>query len=234
MPSRDFYSTRKHGLIDDRGSGQASAAFNHILIKVTRRLLLYGSQPTEYPSGMKNVAPLLLAGMLLVLAGCQAGNDPAPAMNKAPASTAPETPATVEKSDAEWRAILTPEQYYVLRQGGTERPNGPAYEKFKQEGAGTYSCAGCGAELFSSKEKFDSHCGWPSFYDPAHAKNVKQVEDRSAGMLRVEVRCARCDGHLGHVFKGEGFDTPTDLRYCINGVSLKYTPAAGAPAADKK
>ena len=128
------------------------------------------------------------------------------------------------KTEAEWRAQLTPEQYHVLREAGTERAFGPAYAEFKQQGAGTYVCGGCGAELFSSDHKFDSHCGWPSFYDPANAKNVRQIEDRSHGMVRVEVRCAVCDGHLGHVFKGEGFNTPTDLRYCINGVALKFIP----------
>lgn len=134
-------------------------------------------------------------------------------------------PARVVKSEEEWRKSLTPEQFRVLRQAGTERAFGAAYEEFKKQGAGTYVCGGCGAELFSSKEKFDSHCGWPSFYDPANAKNVVTHDDYSAGMVRTEVRCAACDGHLGHVFKGEGFPTPTDKRYCINGVSLKFIPA---------
>jgi len=131
----------------------------------------------------------------------------------------------VAKADAEWRRDLTPEQYQVLRQAGTERAFGPAYEAFQQQGAGTYVCAGCGAKLFSSNEKFDSHCGWPSFFDPADADNVETLEDRAHGMVRIEVRCARCGGHLGHVFKGEGYDTPTDQRYCINGVALKFVPA---------
>lgn len=175
--------------------------------------------------------PLFLAGILAALAGCQPApkstatmnaNEPQPAPATANAADAA---GKVAKSDDEWRAQLTPEQYRVLRQAGTERPFGPAYEEFKKQGGGTYVCAGCGAELFSSKEKFDSHCGWPSFYDPANAKNVTTHEDVSAGMIRVEVRCAKCDGHLGHVFKGEGYPTPTDLRYCINGVSLKFVPA---------
>jgi len=149
-------------------------------------------------------------------------NSPNPS-NATPATGEPGAP-TVTKTDAEWRQILTPEQYRVLRQAGTERAFGAAYEEFKKQGAGTYACAGCGAELFSSNEKFDSHCGWPSFYDPANARNVKTKEDHSGGMVRVEVTCAKCDGHLGHVFKGEGFKTPTDTRYCINGVSLKFIP----------
>ena len=132
----------------------------------------------------------------------------------------------IVKSDEEWRRLLSPEQYRVLRQAGTERPFGPAYEEFTEQGAGTYGCGGCGAELFTSKEKFDSHCGWPSFYDPANAKNVIARDDSSHGMTRTEVICARCGGHLGHLFKGERFPTPTDQRYCINGVSLKFAPAA--------
>jgi peptide-methionine (R)-S-oxide reductase len=144
----------------------------------------------------------------------------------APAALA--TPAKVEKTEEQWRKELTPEQYRVLREAGTERAFGAAYDEFKKQGAGTYVCGGCGAELFSSKEKFDSHCGWPSFYDPANAKNVKTREDNVLGMKRVEVICARCDGHLGHVFTGEGFPTPTDKRYCINGVSLKFVPAGAA------
>jgi len=142
-------------------------------------------------------------------------------------------PQQVTKTDEEWRKILTPEQYQVLRQAGTERAFGPAYEEFKKQGGGTYVCAGCGAELFSSKEKFDSHCGWPSFYDPADAKNVIQRPDYSLGGARTEVICARCGGHLGHVFKGEGFPTPTDQRYCINGVSLKFVPAGSSAGGEK-
>ncbi len=138
------------------------------------------------------------------------------------------TNKTSEKTDEQWRSELTPEQFRVLRQAGTEPSFGPAYEEFKSQGEGTYVCGGCGAALFSSKEKFDSHCGWPSFYDPADAKNVLAREDRSTGSLRTEILCAQCDGHLGHVFKGEGYDTPTDQRYCINGVSLKFVPGPTA------
>ena len=136
----------------------------------------------------------------------------------------PDSTPRSKKTDEEWRESLSPEQYRVLREAGTEKPFGPSYNEFGEQGTGTYICAGCGAELFSSGEKFDSHCGWPSFYDPANANNVYTREDDSLGRTRTEVLCAVCDGHLGHVFKGEGFDTPTDLRYCINGVSLKYVP----------
>jgi len=173
----------------------------------------------------------LLSGMMILQAGCQPaekGTNTVKPEIKASQSTAPK----VTKTDEEWRKILTPEQYRVLRQAGTERAFGPAYEEFKKQGAGKYVCGGCGAELFSSKEKFDSHCGWPSFYDPANATNVVTRQDLAHGMARTEVLCAQCGGHLGHVFKGEGFPTPTDQRYCINGVSLKFIPA-NAKATEK-
>ena len=176
---------------------------------------------------------LLIAGLMGVLAGCQPGGHGKTTMNNQDKPTNSPTPA-ISKTDEEWRKQLTPEQYHVLRQAGTERAFGPGYEEFKKQGTGTYVCGGCGAELFSSKEKFDSHCGWPSFYDPANAKNVLAREDRSHGSVRTEVLCAQCGGHLGHVFKGEGFATPTDQRYCINGVSLKFIPAGTNTAATPK
>lgn len=134
----------------------------------------------------------------------------------------------VEKTDAEWKKLLTPEQYHILRESGTERPNGAVYKEFKHQGEGTYHCAGCKALLFSSEHKFDSGCGWPSFYDPAKAENVILKKDVTLGMTRVEVLCAKCGGHLGHVFEGEGYKTPTDQRYCINGGGLIYVPAKEA------
>jgi peptide-methionine (R)-S-oxide reductase len=130
----------------------------------------------------------------------------------------------VVKSEEEWKKELTPEQYRILRQAGTERAFGQVYKEFKSQGEGTYICVGCNTELFSSNEKFDSQCGWPSFYDPSKNENVKTVPDVSGGMIRTEVLCAKCDGHLGHVFEGEGFDTPTDQRYCINGSVLRFVP----------
>jgi peptide-methionine (R)-S-oxide reductase len=124
-------------------------------------------------------------------------------------------------SDAEWKVRLNPAEYRVLRQGGTE----PAWsgEYVDTKTAGTYQCRGCGAKLFESDTKFDSHCGWPSF-DLAVPAAIKYIEDRSHGMARTEVRCANCDGHLGHVFYGERF-TPRDARYCINSLSIKLEPS---------
>jgi peptide-methionine (R)-S-oxide reductase len=177
------------------------------------------------------LGPLLAGGLFVTAAGCQPAPKPnSPMPTNSPASNPSPANASANRTDEEWKKILTPEQYRVLRQAGTERPVGPAYEEFKKQGGGTYVCAGCGAELFSSKEKFDSHCGWPSFYDPANARNVTTRSDNSAGMTRVEVNCAKCGGHLGHVFKGEGYATPTDTRYCINGVSLRFIPAGGTAA----
>jgi peptide-methionine (R)-S-oxide reductase len=131
-----------------------------------------------------------------------------------------QTDTKIKKTDAEWQKQLTPEQYAVTRHASTERPYGATYEAFNAQGEGTYYCVGCGAELFTSSEKFHSGCGWPSFYDQSKAKNV--AEHRDPDGSRIEVVCTRCDAHLGHVFEGEGFKTPTNRRFCINGVALKF------------
>jgi peptide-methionine (R)-S-oxide reductase len=130
-------------------------------------------------------------------------------------------PVTVD--DQQWRAKLSPQEYAVLRQGGTERAFTGEYWDTHTEGV--YSCRACDAELFRSTEKFDSHCGWPSFFAPLAADRVEYLQDRSFGSVRTEVRCANCGSHLGHVFEGEGYDTPTDQRYCINSISVKLTPS---------
>ncbi|MER5824437.1 peptide-methionine (R)-S-oxide reductase MsrB [Streptomyces mirabilis] len=128
----------------------------------------------------------------------------------------------IEKPDEQWRAELTPAEYTVLRKAGTE----PAFtgEYTDTKAKGVYSCRACGAELFTSNEKFESHCGWPSFFDAHNADAVELVSDHSHGMVRTEVRCARCGSHLGHVFEGEGYQTPTDQRYCINSISMRLIP----------
>ncbi|WP_181781104.1 peptide-methionine (R)-S-oxide reductase MsrB [Pseudonocardia pini] len=133
-----------------------------------------------------------------------------------------EPAAAVVKTEAEWREQLSPAEYQVLRQAGTERPFVGEYTDTKT--VGVYHCRACGAELFKSETKFESHCGWPSFYAPEDAAVIEKV-DTTLGMRRVEVVCAACHSHLGHVFEGEGYPTPTDLRYCINSISMTLEPA---------
>ncbi len=132
-----------------------------------------------------------------------------------------EMPApAVAKSDAEWRAQLSPAEYAVLRQAGTEAPFVGEYTDNHK--VGVYRCRACGTELFRSTEKFDSHCGWPSFFSPLAGERIIERADDSLGRTRTEVLCANCHSHLGHVFAGEGYDTPTDLRYCINSISMTF------------
>ncbi|PIN51316.1 peptide-methionine (R)-S-oxide reductase [Trueperella pyogenes] len=129
----------------------------------------------------------------------------------------------VNKTGEEWRNLLTPLEFNVLRLAGTERPG--TGELLHEDRAGMYHCRACDAELFRSATKFDSHCGWPSFYDPDEKDAVIYVEDRSLGMVRTEVQCANCGSHLGHVFP-DAPQTPTGLRYCMNSVALRFEPDA--------
>jgi peptide-methionine (R)-S-oxide reductase len=127
----------------------------------------------------------------------------------------------VSKSEDEWKQKLDAESYAVLRKSATERAW--TGELLDEHRAGLYTCKGCGNELFKAGTKFDSGCGWPSFYESIRPDAVELIEDKTLGMVRTEVRCARCGGHLGHVFP-DGFGTPTGLRYCMNSIALKFTP----------
>lgn len=135
----------------------------------------------------------------------------------------PESATAVALSDAQWRERLSRDEYRVLREAGTEAPFTGEYTDTETEGV--YRCRACNAELFRSTEKFHSHCGWPSFFSPLAGDTIIERTDNSLGMTRTEVLCANCHSHLGHVFAGEGYDTPTDLRYCINSISLTLEEA---------
>lgn len=128
----------------------------------------------------------------------------------------------VQKSDEEWRAILSPEQFRIIRKQGTEQPYSGKYDKHSPS-SGVYACGACQAPLYRASHKFSSGCGWPAFFD-AIPGAVTRRTDRAFGMARTEIVCSNCGGHLGHVFKGEGYDTPTDERHCVNSVSLKFAP----------
>ncbi|MEU7766056.1 peptide-methionine (R)-S-oxide reductase MsrB [Nocardia sp. NPDC049190] len=132
----------------------------------------------------------------------------------------------IQLTPQEWRSKLNADEYAVLRDAATERPFTGEYTDTKTEGV--YTCRACGTELFRSTEKFDSHCGWPSFFDPAASDAVILRSDDALGMHRVEVLCANCHSHLGHVFEGEGYNTPTDKRYCINSIALRLHPSDSA------
>lgn len=128
----------------------------------------------------------------------------------------------VNKTEDQWRKELSPEEFHVLREAGTEAPFMGEYTDTETEGI--YRCRACNAELFRSDHKFHSGCGWPSFFTPLAKEAVIEISDNSHGMVRTEIRCANCNSHLGHVFAGEGYQTPTDLRYCINSISLTLEP----------
>ena len=184
----------------------------------------------------------VLLSVLLAAACDQAKTQNPPAPGPGPAATRPDPatnstdvkptkePAMPEKnvkiekfvrSEEEWKKQLTAEEYYVLRRKGTERPFVNKYDEHFEPGS--YQCAGCGLELFTSETKFNSGCGWPAFYAAKAGDRVKLHRDLSAGMIRTEVTCARCDGHLGHIFD-DAPQTPTGQRYCINSVSIKFVP----------
>ena len=128
----------------------------------------------------------------------------------------------VLKTDEEWRALLGADRYAILREAATERPW--TGELLEEDREGTYTCGACDAELFTSGTKFEAHCGWPSFYESVRPEAVELLEDRTLGMIRVEVRCAACGSHLGHVFP-DAPQTPTGNRYCMNSLALRFTPA---------
>jgi peptide-methionine (R)-S-oxide reductase len=161
---------------------------------------------------MKNIFLLLIAFSLISCHGISQDNGQA---NKKPSETMSDK---IEKSEEEWKKVLSPQQYEVLREKGTEMPYSGKYYLHKEKGV--YVCAGCGAELFRSDTKFDAGCGWPSFSDVVDSTKVVYTKDKSHGMIRTEITCAKCGGHLGHVF--DDGPTPTGLRYCINSVSIEF------------
>lgn len=163
---------------------------------------------------------LILCSVAAIIAcGCGSGKNSGQTSNTAMQNETNDSLLPVPATEDEWKQRLTPEEYRVLRQKGTERPFSSPFEQVWD--SGTYVCKGCGNELFRSETKFDAGCGWPSFYEAIDKSKVKEIVDYSHNMIRTEVVCARCGGHLGHVFN-DGYGQPTGLRYCINGVSLGF------------
>jgi len=169
--------------------------------------------------------PGLIVLISLINLSCSFSQNKPPKAEKKMSETTNNNPAfsrtneeKVEIAEEQWKKLLSPEQYYIARQKGTERPWTSKFEKFEEKG--TYYCAACGNTLFQSNTKFDSGCGWPSFFEPVSKKSIIYTEDNTLGMKRTEVQCGRCKAHLGHVF--DDGPPPTGLRYCINGVILGF------------
>jgi peptide-methionine (R)-S-oxide reductase len=174
---------------------------------------------------LHKVVNTVLLACAIAAGGCSSGQaeDREMAADKQTGGAEMKQMEKIVRTDSEWRAMLSPEQYRVAREAGTERAFTGKYHDFK--GKGTYTCVGCGLPLFSSQQKYNSGTGWPSFWDVAEDGHVAQRDDSGWGMRRVEVLCARCDSHLGHVFT-DG-PRPTGLRYCINAASLNFVPDDG-------
>jgi len=187
----------------------------------------------------KLLQPLFVVLLVAVVAGCANESTPYteqtaqidPAMNE-PEPTPPspsagletdETNDKVQLTDAQWKEILSDKEYYVLRQSGTEYAGTGRYLDNGKEDKGAYHCVGCGNYLYDAAHKFHSGCGWPSFFQEVEPGSIVEYKDTSAGMVRTEMRCARCDGHLGHIFN-DGLGTPTGLRHCVNGTALIFVP----------
>lgn len=166
---------------------------------------------------------MFVSWCMTAFAGCTYSQKPAKEQNKPSTSTTMETPFEIQKSETEWKAQLTPEQYAVIREKGTERPFTGKFEAHWEPGV--YTCAACGNELFLSDTKFDAGCGWPSFYEALDKTKIIERIDKTHGMIRTEIVCAKCGGHLGHVFN-DG-PNPTGLRYCVNSLSLDFNKKAG-------